>query len=322
MPVPIYEEAAIRSAVTLLQAIEAMQSAFAVYSRKEATVPPVMHLDIPQHRGEVHMKCGYIHGSPYYVLKVAAGFYDNKQLDLPVSSGLMILFDAITGFPVAFLVDGCYLTELRTAAAGAVAAKFLAREKVDQVGILGAGSQGRFQLQALACVRRFARVRVYDHRPANVERYLADMKGRIDAEIAGAATVEDAVRGSQVIITATTSRTPLVQAAWVEPGTHITAMGSDDPTKQELDAAVLAKADVVIADSISQCLRLGEIHHAVESGRMRAEDVDGELGDVVVGNIPGRSHDSQITVCDLTGVGVQDAAIASLAYETLRKLNI
>lgn len=317
MPIPIYEEAAIRSAVTLPQAIAAMESAFAIYSRKEATVPPVMHLDIPQHRGEVHMKCGYIHGSPYFVLKVAAGFYDNKQLNLPVSSGMMILFDAVSGFPVAFLVDGCYLTDLRTAAAGAVATKYLAREKVHQVGILGAGAQGRFQLQALACVRKFARVRIYDHRPANVERYLADMSSKIDADMKGAATVEDAVRGSQVIITATTSRTPLINADWVEAGTHITAMGSDDPTKQELDAGVLAKADVVIADSLSQCVRLGEIHHAVESGLMRAEDVAGELGDVIAGTIRGRSSDSQITVCDLTGVGVQDAAIASLAYEIL-----
>ena len=321
MSIPVYEEEAIRRAVSLPQAIEAMESAFAVYSRKEATVPPVMHLDIPKYRGEVHMKCGYIHDSAHYVLKVAAGFYDNKQLNLPVSSGMMILFDARTGFPVAFLVDGCYLTELRTAAAGAVAAKYLARKSIEQVGILGAGSQGRFQLQALACVRQFHRVRVYDHRATNVQRYLSDMKGTAGAELTAANTVEEAVRGSQVLITATTSRQPLVRAEWVEPGTHITAMGSDDPTKQELEADVLARADVLVADSISQCLRLGEIHHAVETSAIKEEDIDGELGDVILGRIPGRTEDRQVTVCDLTGVGVQDAAIAALAYQSLRSRN-
>lgn len=317
MPLRVYEEAEVRNAVTLPQAIEAMESAFVTYSRKEATVPPVMHLDIPEHRGETHMKCGYIHKAPYFVLKVAAGFYNNKERGLPVSSGMMLLFDSQTGFPVAALVDGCYLTDLRTAAAGAVAAKYLARAKVDQVGVIGAGAQGRFQLLALSHVRRFARVRVYDHKPANVERYLRDMKPGIQADIAPANTVEEAVRGSQVVITATTTRQPLVRADWVESGTHITAMGSDDPTKQELDAEVLRRADLIVADSLSQCLRLGEIHHGVESGAIREQDVAGELGEVILGKIPGRTSESQITICDLTGVGVQDAAIASLAYRAL-----
>jgi ornithine cyclodeaminase len=313
----IFDVTQIRQAVTMPQAIEAMESAFAIYSRKEATVPPVMHLDIPQHRGEVHMKCGYIHGAQYFVLKVASGFYDNKALNLPVSSGMMILFDARTGFPVAILNDECYLTELRTAAAGAVAARHLAQQKVEQVAVLGAGSQGRFQALALASVRQFSRLRIYDHHAANVERYLADMKGKLDAHVTAADSVEEAVRGSQVVITATTSRQPLIQRDWVEPGTHITAMGSDDPTKQELQADVLARADVVVADSVSQCLRLGEIHHAVKAGMLREEEIDGELGDVIAGRIPGRTSNHQITVCDLTGVGVQDAAIAQLAYRSL-----
>lgn len=317
MTLRVFDETEIKQAVTLPQAIEAMTSAFAIYSQKQATVPPVMHLDIPERHGEIHMKCGYIHYSPYFVLKVAAGFYDNKLSGLPVSSGMMLLFDAQTGYPVAALVDGCYLTELRTAAAGAVAAKFLAPQKVDQVAVIGAGSQGRFQLQALACVRTFPRVRVYDHRRENIDRYISEMKGKVDTEFTPANTVEDAVRGSQVVITATTSRKPLVRADWIEQGVHITAMGSDDPTKQELDVDVLKRADVVVADSVSQCLRLGEIHHAVEAGALREQDVNGELGDVILGKIAGRTSNSEITVCDLTGVGVQDAAIAALAYGTL-----
>lgn len=317
MTLRVFDEAEIKQAVTLPQSIEAMESAFAIYSRKEATVPPVMHLDIPERHGEIHMKCGHIHHSPYFVLKVAAGFYDNKLRGLPVSSGMMLLFDAQTGYPIAALVDGCYLTELRTAAAGAVAAKFLALQHIDQVAIIGAGSQGRFQVQALACVRNFLRVRVYDHHRENTDRYIAEMKHKVAAELIPANTVEDAVRGSQIVITATTSRKPLVQAIWVQQGAHITAMGSDDPTKQELDVEVLKRADVVVADSLSQCLRLGEIHHAVGAGALREQDVNGELGDVISGKIAGRTNDLEITVCDLTGVGVQDAAIAALAYKTL-----
>lgn len=317
----LISEAELRRAVTLADAIPAMEEAFVTYSEKRATVPPVVQLDVPENRGEIHIKAGHIHGASEYVIKIAAGFYDNPARNLPVGSGLMMVFDSVTGFPLAMLLDNGFLTELRTAAAGAVAAKYMAIQNVDQVGIIGAGIQGRFQLEALACVRRFQRARVYDHHSANVAKYLADLQGKFEGRIEPASTPEEAARGSNVIITATPSRKPILLGEWIGPGTHITAMGSDSPDKQELDTSVLARADRIIADSVAQCIIQGEIRHAVKVGILQETDVDGELGDVISGKVPGRLNDEEITICDLTGVGVQDAAIAKIAYQKSRDLN-
>jgi ornithine cyclodeaminase len=315
MSILLLNETEIRNLVTLPEAISAMEEAFIAYSQKKAAVPPVVSLEVPEHQGEVHIKAAHLHSTREYVIKVAAGFWENRTRQLPVGSGLQMVFSAETGFPLAMLLDNGYLTDLRTAAAGAVAAKYMAPKSVQQVGVIGAGSQGRFQLEALACVRSFQRACIYDHRTENISRYIADMRTKIDAEIQPAYTVQEAVRGSQVVITATPSRKSLVIADWIEPGTHITALGSDGPDKQELDAAVLGRADRIIADSIDQCIQFGEIHHAVAQGVLSREQINGELGEVIQGRIPGRETDREITVCDLTGVGVQDAAIARLVFQ-------
>ena len=317
MQVSVFHESEIRRILTIPEAIEAMEQAFTAYSNKTASVPGVIHLDVPEHQGEVHVKAGYIHGAPEYVVKLAAGFWENRRRNLPVGSGLMIVCSAETGFPQAILLDNGYLTELRTAAAGAVAAKYMARKDVDQVAVLGAGMQGRFQLQALACVRDFRRAVIYDHRTTNIARYFTEMQGNIDAELVPASSAEEAARGSRIIITTTPSREQILRAAWIEPGTHITAMGSDAADKQELHTDVLVRAGRIVADSLPQCLKFGEIHHAVESGVLLESDVAGELGDVISGRVTGRANDQEITVCDLTGVGVHDAAIAGLAYRKL-----
>jgi ornithine cyclodeaminase len=312
MAIRVLNEAQIRKAVTMEDAISAMEKAFIAYSLKQASLPSVIQLDVPDQKGEVHVKAGYIFGERDYVVKIASGFWENRTKGLPISGGMMLAFSSETGFPSAILLDNAYLTEIRTAAAGAVAAKYMASNSVEQVGLMGAGAQGRYQIEALARVCSFQRLLVYDHHSANSERYVTDMKEKIRAEISPVATAEEAVRGSRIIITATPSREPIVLGDWVEPGTHITAVGSDNPDKQELDVSVLKKADRIIADSIPQCLRLGEIHHAIEAGVITNQDIHGELGEVVSGRIRGRLKDSEITVCDLTGVGVQDAAIAGL----------
>ncbi len=317
MNVSVLHEAEIRQIITIPEAIAAMELAFAAYSNKAASVPGVIHLDVPQHQGEVHIKAGYLHGAREYVVKLAAGFWENRASNLPVGSGLMIVCSAETGFPQAILLDNGYLTELRTAAAGAVAAKYMAQKSVEQVAILGAGMQGRFQLQALACVRNFQRAVIYDHHTTNIAKYLAEMQERVNAELVPASSAEEAARGSRIIVTTTPSREPILRAAWIEPGTHITAMGSDDVDKQELHTDVLARADRIVADSLPQCVKFGEIHHAVKQGVLLESDVDGELGDLISGRVAGRGDDREITICDLTGVGVQDAAIAGLAYRKL-----
>jgi ornithine cyclodeaminase len=321
MSIKIFKEQEIRNLITYPEAIGAMEKAFAAYSAGKAMVPPVVHLDVPENEGEVHIKAAYVLGTPSYTVKIASGFYKNKERGLPLSGGMMLVFDSQTGYPLAFLLDNGYLTDFRTAAAGAVASKYLASQQVQQVGVIGAGMQGRMQVQALSFVRKFKSVKVYDHRTTNIVRYLEDMQGKVDADFSAAGTVRDAVRGSQIVITATPSREALIDSAWVESGTHITALGSDGPHKQELDAQLLAKADHVFADSIEQCIKLGEIHHAIQQGLLKREDIDGELGQVISGAIPGRQSASEITVCDLTGVGVQDAYIAALAFEKANASN-
>jgi ectoine utilization protein EutC len=319
MSILFLNETEIRSAVTLPEAIQAMEEAFSAYSRKEATVPPVMHLDVPRRSGEVHVKSAHVHTAPEYVIKIAAGFYDNKKDGLPIGSGMMLVFSAQTGFPLAILQDNAYLTDLRTAAAGAVAAKYMAMSEPEQIAIIGAGGQGRFQLHALACVRKFERAIIYDHHTTNIVKYLEDMQGKIPAEIRPASSLEGALKGSQIIVTTTPSQKPYLRAEWIEPGTHITAMGSDGSHKQELHTDVLVRADRIIADSLPQCIRIGEIHHAIEAGVLREEEVDGELGDVILGKSIGRADNREITVCDLTGVGVQDAFIAAIAFQKAKE---
>jgi ectoine utilization protein EutC len=322
MPITFLNETEVRAAVSMPEAIEAMEKAFAAYCKKEATVPPVMHLDVPPRGGEVHVKSGYVHSSPDYVIKIAAGFYDNKKDGLPIGSGMMLVFSAHTGFPEAILMDNAYLTDLRTAAAGAVAAKYMALPEVDQVAVIGAGGQGRFQIQALQHVRSFQKVLVFDHHDGNVKRYMEDMRQKISAEIYPASSVEEAVKGSRIVITTTPSQQPFLKASWIEPGTHITAMGSDGSHKQELFSDVLLRADRIIADSISQCIQIGEIHHAIKAGLLQESDIDGEMGDVILGRVKGRERPDEITVCDLTGVGVQDAFIAALAYQKAKEQSL
>lgn len=309
----IYSGSEIKEKVNLRDAIEAVERSFAAYSSGQAILPGVINLDLPEFQGEVHVKGAFIRGDEYYVIKVASGFYRNSELGLPVGNGLMLVFRAQTGEPVAVLLDRGYLTEVRTAAAGAVAAKYLAKKSLEKVAVIGSGLQARFQLRALAAVRSFEKVYVWSRHRENVLRYVEEMAGefsQVKFEAAGSA--EEAVAGADLVITATPSRQPIVRAEWLKPGAHITAMGSDGPEKRELFPEVLARADRIFCDSMAQCRRLGELHHALEVGVISEDRVSGEIGELVLGLKPGRQKEEEITVADLTGLGVQDAAIASL----------
>ena len=309
-PVLVLREADIRRLMGPREALPAVRDAFARLARGEATLPGVIGLDIPEHQGEVHVKGAYLHGARYYSIKEAAGFYANAARKLPVSSGLVLVFDAATGFPAALLLDNGYLTELRTGAAGALAADLLARREAETVAIVGTGSQARYQLEALLEVRRPRRVLAHGRSRDRASAYAREMADRFGVTVEVAASVREAVEPADLVVTTTPSREPLVRAEWLRAGTHVTAVGSDGSAKQELDTAVLARADKVVADSLSQCLRLGEIHHAVAEGVIRAEDVYAELGEIAAGLKQGRTSDAEVTVADLTGVGVQDAAVA------------
>jgi ornithine cyclodeaminase/alanine dehydrogenase-like protein (mu-crystallin family) len=278
----------------------------------------VIHLDVPERGGEVHVKAGHLHGGAVYAAKFASTFASpSEPPGPPAADGLVVAFDAADGSPVAVLFDNGFVTDLRTAAAGAVAARWLAREDARSVAIIGTGAQARWQLRALAAVRRgIERVRVWGRDRARAEACVVDLRrlddAPRDARIEAAESPEAAVREADVVVTCTASRRPLVDADWLAPGSHVTALGSDAPGKQELDPAVLARADVVAVDSRSQCAALGELQHAIASGAVADAGSVVELGEIVGGAAAGRQRADDRTVCDLTGVGVQDVAAAAV----------
>lgn len=286
--------------------IDACEQAFVAYSSGAAELPGVIHLDVPEARGEIHVKAGHLHGAPYYAVKAASGFYG---LEPPAIDGLVIVFDARDGSPAAFLLDGGYLTDLRTGAAGGVAARHLAPQRVERVAVIGTGAQARYQVEALAEVRPgFAEVRVWGRNPAHARSVADDLRARLEdgCVVNDLASVREAVEGADVVITCTAAREPLVDASWLAPGAHVTAVGSDGAGKQELDPEILRRADVLVVDSAEQCLALGELQHAPDQAGRAVE-----LGAVCDGRAPGRMGAGQLSVCDLTGVGVQDVAAAN-----------
>jgi ectoine utilization protein EutC len=312
----ILNEAELRECVTLgPAAMAAVADAFTALARGAVTVPPIVRVDVPDHHGEVDVKTAYIHGLDSFAIKIASGFFENTRLGLPTGSGLMVLVSARTGFPQAVLLDNGYLTDLRTGIAGALAARHLARETVATVGVLGSGAQARYQMLALKQVRDFERLLVYSPTRAHVEQYAAEMGPALGVEVVPARDAETVVRESDIVVTTTPAKQPILYAEWLHPGLHITAMGADSEHKQELQADVLSRADLLACDLKAQCFRLGELHHGLQAGAIAQEDEIVELGELTAGQKPGRTHDAQITVCDLTGVGVQDTAIARLAYQ-------
>jgi ornithine cyclodeaminase/alanine dehydrogenase-like protein (mu-crystallin family) len=316
----ILHESEIRARLEPRACIAAMEKAFAAYSTGQAQLPGVIHLDIPendlaQKRGEIHVKAGYMNNGPYYAVKIVSGFPGNSRLGLPANDGMIVVFDASTGVPSAFLLDSGFITDFRTGAAGAVAAKHLARQKIATVAVIGTGAQARYQVEMLALERNFSEIRIWGRDPHKAQACADDLtkSPAIPAcNFAVTESVQKTIEDADIVITVTASCEPLVRAAWLKPGATVIAVGSDGPDKQELDVDVLVRADKIVADSIAQCLRLGEIHHAIERGAIGKEKIYAELGEITAGVKPGRTSEDEIIVCDLTGVGVQDVAAASL----------
>jgi ornithine cyclodeaminase len=300
----------VRAALDMAGCIDALEPAFAAYSSGGAELPGVIHLDVPESGGEVHVKAGHLHGAPTYAVKVASGFAGRDgAAPEPAIDGLVLVFDARDGRPVALLLDGGELTDLRTGAAGGVAARHLAPARATSVAVIGTGIQARRQVEALAVVRPgIERVRVWGRRPERAEAAARDLSAMVgDAvDVTTAVSVEEAVDDADVIVTCTAAREPLVASGRVRDGAHVTAVGSDGAGKQELDPELLRRADVLVVDSRDQCFRLGELQHAPDQAARAVE-----LGAICAGAAAGRSDDAQLTVCDLTGVGVQDVAAAN-----------
>jgi ornithine cyclodeaminase len=312
----IFDLAQIKTALERVDVTKAIEEGFVAYSRGEVVVPPVGELVFQDPPGDVHIKYGYVKGDDYFVIKVASGFYGNVDFGLPPYDGLMLVFSQKTAQLECILLDECYLTNVRTAAAGAVVAKYLAPSSVERIGVFGAGVQGKMQVEALLPVVDCRDVIVWGTGQEELDAYREAMGAHglgIDTTLTG----DEIPATCNLIITATPSHEPLLRADQIRAGTHITAMGSDTREKNELDPAILGRADIVVADSIEQCRVRGEIFHALEAGVLGDGDLV-ELGHVVADEKLRRTEDSQITVADLTGVAVQDIQISKAVYEILR----
>lgn len=310
----ILTEQDLRAAVKLdRSAIDCIEQAFAALAIKAVVMPPILRLDIAEFRGEVDVKTAYVPGFDSFAIKMSPGFFDNPKLGLPSLNGLMILLSARTGLVEALLLDNGYLTDVRTAAAGGVAARHLAREDASVAAILGAGMQARLQLQALTLVRPILEARVWARNRKEAERLANEFSRDHKIAVTAVADGREAVDGADIVVTTTPAETPILMADWLQPGQHLTAMGSDSESKNEIDPAVFARATYV-ADRLSQTRILGELHHAIEAGAAGPDQNFAELGAVIAGAAPGRTRADEVTFADLTGTGVQDTAIANLAF--------
>ncbi|MDN5786537.1 ectoine utilization protein EutC [Pseudorhodobacter sp.] len=309
-PILILTEADLRALVPLdMAAVDCVEDAFRALATKPVAMPPILRLDIPEHRGEVDVKTAYIPGLAHFAIKISPGFFGNPALGLPSTNGMMVVLSATTGLVQALLLDNGYLTDVRTAAAGAVAAKHLARPDAQVAAILGAGMQAEMQLRALTLVRPIHAARIWARDPAKAQALAArlDLAG---VTVTAVASVTEVIKGADVVVTTTPSNTPILHDAVA--GQHITAMGSDAEHKNEIAPSLLARVQY-IADRLSQTRVLGELHHAIAAGLVAKDQGFAELGQIIAGQAQGRADARAITLADLTGTGIQDTAIATLA---------
>jgi ornithine cyclodeaminase len=312
----ILTEAELRSQIQLdLAAVECVESAFHALATKSVVMPPIMRLDILEHNGEIDVKTAYIPGVDSLAIKISPGFFDNPSLGLPSVNGLMVLFSTRTGLVEALLLDNGYLTDLRTAAAGAVAAKYLARADSRRAAILGAGVQAGLQLEALMLVRDIDSARIWAREPDRAAAAAERLSQRLGIPVSACNDIAAATEGADIIVTTTPADRPILLAEHLAPGQHVTAMGSDSEHKNEIDPVIVAERAKYFCDRLSQVRVLGELHHAIERQMVPAAAEFAELGQVIAHQRPGRDTEKDITLCDLTGTGIQDTAIATLAFQ-------
>lgn len=316
--IAILTEGDLRNAVRLnLEAIAVVENAFSALASGRVVMPPILSMALPEANGEVDVKTAFIPGFDGFAIKVSPGFFDNPKLGLPSLNGLMILFSAKTGLVDALLLDNGYLTDVRTAAAGAVAARHLAPSTVKTAGVMGTGVQARLQMQAAYLVRPFEHALVWGRNADKAQKCAQDLSDSLGIAVKAENDPAKLVAASQLVITTTPAEAPILKADWLHPGLHVTAMGSDQGSKNEIDPKALAEAGLYVADRVSQCETLGELRSAIEAGHWKASTPP-ELGEIVTRAKAGRANDRQVTICDLTGTGAQDTAIATFALKQAR----
>ena len=302
----------IQEYIKALDLLSIIEEGFVSYSTGKAVIPPVAELLFENPRGETHIKYGYIKEQSSFVIKIASGFYENPNLGIPSSQGLMLLFHQKTGQLLAILLDEGYLTDIRTAIASMITLKYLAPKDADCIGILGTGTQAQLQLKYLTQVHTCKNIIIWGR---NKEKCFAYQKQFQNSpfQIKIAKSISELAEESKIIITTTPAEQPLLKEEYIQKGTHITAVGSDTPYKNELSPFILKKADIVVSDSIAQSNTRGEIFQARKQNLLDERKII-ELGNLITNPEMGRNNKEQISVADLTGVAVQDISIATSLF--------
>ena len=296
--------------------VSPIREGFIQYSKGKCVIPPVGELLFNNPPGDVHIKYGYITDEKYYVIKIASGFPKNEKLNISNGQGMILLFDQKTGTPLITLLDDAILTDIRTAIAGQICAEMFTN-KIKSIGVIGTGRQARLQVTYLKNITNCRTVNVWGRSKKKSQKYKEDLlKFGFDVKISK--SVKELAKVSNLIITTTSSEEPLLHESDIKLGTHITAVGADTASKRELDISIFNRADLIIADSISQCQVRGEISHALLKNIISSDEII-ELGSILSGKRQGRTSKDQISVVDLTGVAVQDLQIAKAIYEKYLK---
>lgn len=311
----------VKAALPMREAIEAMRDAFGQLSAGQAVIP--QRTPVESKKGVTLFMPAYLAGTDDLALKVASIYGENPARGLPLIMALVTVLDAETGAPVA-VMDGTYLTAMRTGAASGLATELLARPDADVVALFGAGGQAQAQLEAVCTVRPVREVRVYTRTPAHAGAFSARVAGQgpVPPAVSVAPSPQAALRGASIIIAATTSSTPVFDGADVAPGAHVNGVGSFTAEMQEIDATLVRRAKVVVDQLAAAWKEAGDLIIPIKQGLITPAHVHGELGEIVNGDKPGRESDEEITFFKSVGVAVQDAAVAGRIYRAALAKNI
>jgi alanine dehydrogenase len=307
----------IEEILPLKEVIKAVEDSYRELGLDTATVPPRMRIDMERYNANILVMPAYLAGVDALGTKLVTTHLENSKLNLPTVIGTIILNDPRTGVPIAIL-DGTYITAMRTGAAGAVAAKYLSREDSSTITIVGTGVQGRSQLLALCEVRDIRRVFAFDVDGSRCQQYVAEMKKRIDAEFVRTDNLQESVRRSDIVVAATSSSEPVIKGDWIMKGCHITGIGSHSPNARELDENVITKASKIVLDTWD-AKKVGDIAYPISKGLLKEEDIYSDIGTIVAGKKPGRTSPSEITVFKSVGTAVADVSTAFRTYQLAKK---
>jgi len=302
------------------EAVMAVENAYREIGLGTAIVPSRLRVDMDRYNGNLLVMPAYLTESNALGTKLVTTHLDNYKLGLATVIGTIILNDPENGLPLA-IMDGTYITAIRTGAAGAVAAKYLSREDASTVTMAGTGVQGRSQIIALADVRRVKKVFAFDVDAKRCREFAEEMKGRVNAEFVVTDKLEDAVHQSDIVVTATTSSNPIIRGEWLAEGCHVTGIGSHSPDARELDEEVMTRASKIVLDTWD-AKKVGDVSYPVSRGLLREEDIYSDIGTIVAGRKPGRTSAREITVFKSVGTAVADVSTSFKTYQLARSMGI